>query len=540
MRCPDYRWSVYQALLTRRYFTSKIMPALAIVCVLLSSALVLVAWSIMGGFLVMLLDVGRKMEGDVTITWPTTGFAHYDDLIARLEKDPLVAAAAPMIETFGMVTLPDDRAMGIKIKGIDQRFAKVSDYHQQLWWKPIEVPEPRDTGRLDPRLPDAPVGTGGPRPFRLPQEQLAQLYQEGKTLTRVDPRTGQTVGGVVPGIEVMGFSIRRPAGYYMPAGQVGRRTATGEMEWFDGFAPEQRLTIRVIPMDSKGRDLTLFTSRTLPIVNEYRTGLFEADKNTMLMNLGELQQMLKMNQAERLGPPVKDRYAIEIVDGQETLPQRQVIGVEPARVTTVLVKAREGVQTEQLRERCIEIYSMFARDYAGQVPDETNAERMVSTWERSLATFIGAVKKETAMVVGMLLFMSLVCAVLILCIFWAMVSEKTKDIGILRAVGASRGGVAWLWLRYGLIIGVVGALFGLLLGSTIVWNINPIHEWMGERLGISIWDPNVYYFPTIPNFVERDKVLLVGLSAVICSVVGALVPALKAAYMDPVKALRFE
>src|SRR5690348_2420619 len=100
------------------------MPMLAIICVALSSALLLLAWSIMGGFLVMLLEIGRTLEGDVTISWPTAGFAYYDELIERLEKDPLVAAAAPTIETFGMVTLADNRAIGVRIKGVDERFAK--------------------------------------------------------------------------------------------------------------------------------------------------------------------------------------------------------------------------------------------------------------------------------------------------------------------------------------------------------------------------------------------------------------------------------
>lgn len=529
---------VYQALLTRRYLTSKIMPMLAIVSVMLSSALVLVAWSIMGGFLTMLLEVGRKMEGDVTINWPTAGFAYSDDLIARLEKDELVAGAAPMIETFGMVTLPDDRAIGMRIKGIDARFAKVSDFEQQVWWRPVAKPEPRDTRGRDPRLP---AKDNADASFRINQELLEQLYADGLRLGRSDPRTGQFKPGVVPGIEAMGFSVRKPEGYYQPAYSVSRRTTDGSFKDIPGFAPLHNLTIRVIPMDAKGRDMSLFVSRTLPVVNEYRTGLFEADKNTVLMDLGELQRMLSMNEQQRLGDAPVDPYAISGVGRGERVGQREVIGTEPARVTTVLVKARPGVEAETLRQRVIEIYAGFARAHEGKVPDlETARGRMISTWERSLSTFIGAVKKETAMVVGMLLFMSLVCAVLILCIFWAMVSEKTKDIGILRAIGASRGGVAWLWLRYGLVIGVVGAALGLGLGSTIVWNINPIHEWMGEQLGISIWDPSVYYFPTIPNIVESRKATLVVVSAIVCAVLGALIPALKAAFMDPVRALRFE
>ena len=120
------------------------------------------------------------------------------------------------------------------------------------------------------------------------------------------------------------------------------------------------------------------------------------------------------------------------------------------------------------------------------------------------------------------------------------ITEKTKDIGILRALGASRSGIAWLWLRYGIAIGVVGSVAGFGLAYLIVTNINPIHEWMGSALGLSIWDPAVYYFTEIPNVVEWRKAAVVLTGGIVFSFIGALVPAVRAASLDPVRALRFE
>jgi lipoprotein-releasing system permease protein len=63
---------------------------------------------------------------------------------------------------------------------------------------------------------------------------------------------------------------------------------------------------------------------------------------------------------------------------------------------------------------------------------------------------------------------------------------------------------------------------------------------MGRAMGIQIWDPSVYYFPEIPSEVVPWKAALVLCGAVLFSVLGALLPAVKAAQMDPVRALRFE
>ncbi len=73
-----------------------------------------------------------------------------------------------------------------------------------------------------------------------------------------------------------------------------------------------------------------------------------------------------------------------------------------------------------------------------------------------------------------------------------------------------------------------------------MWNINPIHDWMGKHLGLVIWDPRIYYFFEIPNQVEPQRAILVMVAGTCFAVLGALIPAVRAAFMDPVKSLRFE
>jgi lipoprotein-releasing system permease protein len=495
------------------------MPMLAMVAVALCITMVLVVWSVMGGFLTTLLNTGRVMTGDVAIHWPNSGFPHYAELQKMLEADQSkVAATTAMVETFGLISLPDDRVEAIQIKGIEPlSYAKVVEYERSLWWKPIERPVRRDVKGTDPRLEkDAATST-----------LLAELLVAGQTMREPDPITGVAVEAAVPGIEVMGLSRRQPEGYYKPEGLV--RTTPQGSEGVFTFAPQGQITLRMVPLDAKGRVADL-VSWTLPVANEFRTEVYEIDRRTVFVPL----YRLKLSQGGRLEKPV-DPY------GEETPAATKI---DPPRVNTVLVRGVEGLDPDALRVYCTQVYAQFAQKYAGQVPalNELAGEsrQLIRTWRMQSATLIGAVEKETGLVLMLLWLISLVSSFLVLAIFWAMISEKTKDIGILRAMGASASGIAWLWIRYGLIIGVVGSLVGIGLASLIVTNINEIHEALGKHLGVSVWDPKVYYFSEIPSKLESHRIVIVAASGIFFSTLGAIIPAIRAARMDPVKALRFE
>lgn len=523
---------MYQSLLTRRYLTSKVMPLLASLAVVLCTAMVLISWSVMGGFLATLLSSGRTLIGDVLIAWPNTGFGHYEDLIRRLEADPEIEAATPVIESYGLVGLPNGRNETVIIKGIEPgSFSKVTGFYDTLWWKPLNQPLPKDVNRHDVRL-------------RSP-EGWARVLENGRAMRRGETfESEEQRPAVVMGIEVSGMALRQPGGWYTPyyptiLNPDGSSTLIQTLLPQDGF-----ITLNVLPLDSKGRVLETVTRR-FPVANEFQTGLYEVDNRTVLVPLETLQDMLNMNRAKRLvDGPAGRAVGIDPTTGQETFGTGtpETLVEDPARVTTVYVKGRSVngrlPDADALAVRCQEIYDEFAEAHRGAVPG--GGIIRIATWEDQNRTLINAVKKETGLVLFIFSFISLTAVFLVLAIFWSMVSEKTKDVGVLRSLGASRAGIAWLWLRYGLAIGIVGALIGGLLAYLIVTNINPIHDWMGRALGITIWDPRIYYFTVIPNKVELPKAAIVMAVGVLSSVLGALWPAVRAARMDPVKALRFE
>lgn len=525
---------MYQALLTRRYLTSKIMPLLASLAVLLCSAMVLISWSVMGGFLQTLVGSGRTMVGDVVIGWPNAGFAHYDDLIKRLEADPMIEAAAPVIEAYGVVGLPDGRPEPVMIKGIDPAsFSRVTSYKDILWWKPIAEPLPKDKDKTDPRLLQ-----------RLdPPDLMERLAESGMTLERRDAKTGATRPGVVLGIEVSGFNTRQPTGVYIPK-MFELRRPDGSIERAGEFLPRDgSVSLNVLAVDASGR-VVESASQQFAVVNEFHSGVFDADSRTVFAPIAVLQKMLKLDAAKKVERSTAPfRTEIDPATGVERVVEAAAeTGVMPARVTAVYVRGKGDYSqlgtSRELRRRCESIYAAFAAAHENAVPQEFDIH--IRTWEDLNRTMISAVQKERLLVLFLFSIISVVSLFLILAIFWAMVSEKTKDVGTLRAIGASRSGIAGIWLLYALAIGVVGAALGVGLAYLIVVNINPIHEWLGRALNVQIWDPRIYYFVKIPNEVDSSAAVFVFLVGVLSSAAAALWPAVRAANMNPVRALRFE
>lgn len=521
---------MYQALLTKKYLTSKLMPILAMLAVTLSVATILITWSVMGGFLKTLVNSGRSLIGDVTISWPNVGFAYYDDLILMLEEDEMIAGASPIIETYGMIKLPDDRIELITIKGIETTsYERVTNYSETIWWKPIDEPTSKDTDRsdvrLDPQFKDA----------------MAMFESNAATLTRRNPESGQIEAAGVLGVEVTGLNIRTEDGIYDPRSHGFRATPDGGVERVPGFMPAGgSVGLTVLSLDSSGSPVDPVT-RTIPIANEFQSGIFEIDQSTIIVPLSVMQQMLRLDEARRV-ELVENPFATEVdpVTGQVRPKVSETIGIDPARVTTVLVRAVDGVPLADVRERVMVIYEQFESKHPGEVPSIFSMENQIRTWEELNATMINAVKKETGLVLFIFGIVSFTSVFLVLAIFWSMVSEKTKDIGILRALGASTPGVAWLWIRYGTAIGLIGATLGTIAGYIVVTNINAIHDWIGRTTGLVIWDPRTYYFIDIPHEVDLTKAIIVFVVGVLTCVLGSLIPAFHSAKMDPVKALRFE
>ncbi len=357
----------------------------------------------------------------------------------------------------------------------------------------------------------------------------------GDALSAINPISGAEVPALVLGTEHSTYNQRRREGYYDPMPAVSVRQSNGEYAAVPVPVADYTVSVNLLPSEAASSKLDV-VARTFTVVNEFKTGIYELDSKVGLVRLDYLQRFLRMDQSDIIDPRAGE--TIIGPDGRPTIVPATVIGTNPARVTTISVRGKPGIPLESIRDAVKSTYAAFADRHPGAVPDASQIK--ILTWRDKKATLVAAVEKEIVMVVMVMGVISVTVSFLILAIFWAIVREKTKDIGILRAIGASRAGVMGVWLAYALIIGIIGSVLGGILAHIAVWNINPIHDWLGVNLGITIWSPEIYYISKIPNVVEPWRAAVVMASGVFFSVLGALIPSVRAAYMDPVKALRFE
>ena len=121
-----------------------------------------------------------------------------------------------------------------------------------------------------------------------------------------------------------------------------------------------------------------------------------------------------------------------------------------------------------------------------------------------------------------------------------MVKDKTRDIAVLRTIGAGRGAVMRIFMMCGASVGVTGTLAGVVLGVVFCWNIQTIQGWVEAATGASVFNPEIYYLTHLPARLNPGEVVQVMAMALGLSLLATLYPSWRAARTDPVDALRHE
>ena len=164
----------------------------------------------------------------------------------------------------------------------------------------------------------------------------------------------------------------------------------------------------------------------------------------------------------------------------------------------------------------------------------------VVTWEENNRRMLDVLNVEKRMMFFLLIFIVLVAAFSITNTLITSVYQKTREIGLLKALGASDRSVTWIFLGQGLLIGTIGSISGVALGSLVIYFRNHIMRFVSSCTGMELFPKEFYFFNELPAHIVWQDVAFIVVSSIVLCTLGALLPAWRAARLDPARALRYE
>ena len=482
---------MYKLLLCVRYLQTRYLAFICIVSVMLGVATLLVVNAVMSGFSTKLKDRLHGVLSDVVIdTDRMEGFPESPGaMIRRIQNCPAgdrIEAITPTVEVFailqhnfrGQVITKPVRLIGIDPAGR----ASVGGFSEFLV---------RQKNALTPS-------------FDLTPDAL-KVHDQNKRLRELEENPLE----INPKPEPKSL-LKDPLAIPPP-----------DMDAMKAFMPEPKL-FGMIP----GYTLAHFRYRDSDGVVKEEAALREGDDVT-ITTVGGVQ--LKPVWGNFL---VTDYLKTEMSEYDQSfvyvpIEQLQLIRGMGDKATALQIKLKNYEQDKEFVEAALKKEFPY--------PDVR-----VATWEEHQGPLLAAIDVERG-ILNLLLFMIVgVAGFSILAIFTMIVSEKYRDIGILKALGGSSHGVMSIFVGYGFLLGAVGCALGTFLGMRITLNINAIEAFLTKISGRAFFPRDVYYFKEIPTNVDLTNVFLVNLGAIAIAVLFSILPAWRASRLHPVQALRFE
>jgi hypothetical protein len=208
------------------------------------------------------------------------------------------------------------------------------------------------------------------------------------------------------------------------------------------------------------------------------------------------------------------------------------------RVNAVHLKFKPDVKLEAGCERVASLWQKFKKEKAGERQAELLENVSVQSWKEYRRMFIAAMEKEQTMMTAIFTLVGITTVFIIFVVFYMIISHKSKDIGILKSIGVSNADIIQLFLGFAFIVGLLGSVVGVVGGWRFLVHINEIEDWLFEHFKFQLWDRTIFAIGDIPHTIDLKVLGIIMLSAIVASLVGAVVPSWQAAKQEPVETLQ--
>jgi len=215
------------------------------------------------------------------------------------------------------------------------------------------------------------------------------------------------------------------------------------------------------------------------------------------------------------------------------------MGRSVKRASAIHIKFKPNVK---LRAGCETVASLWDK-FKHQKANEKQAYLLdtvtVKSWKDYRRSSIAPMEKEQTVMTVMFAFVGITTVFIVFVVFYMIISHKSKDIGILKSVGASNTDIVELFSGFAFLVGLLGSCVGLFGGWLFLQKINQIEDWLFEHFGFQVWDRTIFVgIDDIPNRMEFDTLATIVILAIVACLAGALLPSFQAAKSTPAETLQ--
>ena len=194
------------------------------------------------------------------------------------------------------------------------------------------------------------------------------------------------------------------------------------------------------------------------------------------------------------------------------------------------------------KDRNLEIYLDNPQniEYQKKIVQNTFPDDLVYSWSDMNSSLFSALKVERNVMFIILSLIIIVAAFNIISGLTILVKNKTRDIAILKSIGVLNKSIVKIFFLIGVIIGTSATIFGIFLGVTFSMYVENLREFLSKIFDISLFPEEIYFLSSMPSEINSLSIFIISLCSILITVIVSIFPALKAAKLDPIKALKYE